>query len=711
MENLIAEHNGRIQYGNKTLHKKKNITQDEEEGLNWLIKGTEEGRLAVVQADKGGALLIVYPTLLRQKVIEKLEDPSLYQKLDKDPTNELYDELFKKWVKGKTKRFVSDAEAKKVMGVTENNGKSTSSYTKPGTTYFYPMLKIHKLNKEDIKPGVNPPARLVTALQDGISKRSDLFLADRFLKELEKDYCKDLLKDTTGALRWLDELNEEIDPIEKSHLKAFTFDYKSLYDSLKPTHVKEALKYAMETCGIDWSNELKEWIIDLVDISLRSAIGKFENSWYLQRNGVPTGGSLCVELANITVYYIMNKLVYSNKGMMKYVKVVKRYIDDGVGFFTSTIRKFDEWINQINDALSIYGLNIDESEIKEVDNFISFLDIQFCFDRNGNLQTDLYVKPTDARSYLSFNSCHPNYIYSGIVYSQCLRLRRIINSNERLKNRISELVECFKEAGYPQKMCDNISKKVLHMQRTLEQKRVEAEEPINEKPIRVISTFGTDAELVKAVKNHEKDLSKTRTFKNRKSLFSFVKKTSANIGAKLSVSKSIALGKKHGRTVSCGSTHGCKCCNLVPDPANQHTLISNGHKINFAPGNCNSKNILYLVNCNLCEKKYVGKSVQELGKRFNGHRYCFYKIVRNVDIEFEEDLDDYSLGLHLYYEHGQHMASDFDKSFTVYIVENCSPSLLDKREHMLIHKYNTLHPNGLNKVNPFKLAHLDLSKQ
>ena len=709
VEQLTDEHNGRLQYGNKMKTKKKNITKDEEEGLKWLMKGTEESRLAVVQADKGGALLIVYPSLLRQKVIEKLEDPSLYQKLDKDPTNILHDELFQMWVTGKTKSFVSDVEAKKVMGVTEKNCKSTSSHIKPGTAYFYPMLKIHKLNKADIKPGVNPPARLVTALQEGISKRSDIFLAYRFLKALEKDFCKDLLKDTTGALCWLEELNDEIDPIEKSHLRAFTFDYKSLYDSLKPAHVKEALKHAMDMCRPDWSNELKDWIIDLIDLSLRSAVGKFENSWYLQRNGVPTGGSLCVELANITVYYTMNKLVYSKGEMMKHIKVVKRYIDDGAGFFNSTKRKFDEWIKQVNDALKIYGLNIDESEVEEVENFVSFLDTQFCFDKNGDLQTDLYVKPTDARSYLSFNSCHPNYVYSGIIYSQCLRLRRIINSDERLKIRINELCKCFKDAGYPQKMCDNISEKVLHMERTLETKTIDVEDPINEKPIRVISTFGTDDNLVKAVKNHEKDLLKTRTFINhKKPLFCYVKKTSANIGAKLSVLKSIALGKKHGKTVSCGITSRCKGCNLVPDTQNEHFLVANGHKVQFAPGNCNSRNIIYLVTCNFCDKIYVGKSVQEMCRRFNGHRHCFYTILRNKDIDL--DSDDYSLGLHLFHEHSQHMESDFDKAFTVYIVENCSPSSLDKREHMFIHKYNTLHPNGLNKVNPFKLTQLDLSK-
>ena len=101
------------------------------------------------------------------------------------------------------------------MGITQDNNKSTSSWFKPGTSYFYPMLKIHKLPKEELVPGVIPPSRLVTALQDGISKRSDVFLADRFLKELETDFCQDLLKDTNDALIWLDSVNEKYTSAEK----------------------------------------------------------------------------------------------------------------------------------------------------------------------------------------------------------------------------------------------------------------------------------------------------------------------------------------------------------------------------------------------------------------------------------------------------------------------------------------------------------------
>ena len=79
-------------------------------------------------------------------------------------------------------------------------------------------------------------------------------------------------------------------------------------------------------------------------------------------------------------------------------------------------------------------------------------------------------------------------------------------------------------------------------------------------------------------------------------------------------------------------------------------------------------------------------------------------MLQNVDTS----TDDFSLGLHLLNEHGCKEKSDFEKMYRVYILENCSPKLLEKQEHVYIHKYNTLHPRGLNKINPFSLPRLDL---
>ena len=169
---------------------------------------------------------------------------------------------------------ISDKQKKDESGPT--NRPSTSPRYKPGKSYFYPSLKVHKLKKEDLKPGAEPPIRLISALQDGISKRSDVFIAAKFLRNLEKDFCDDLLTDTTDAILWLDQVNNTYPKNLKMQLKSFTFDFKALYDSLSPTLVLEALHFAMNSCRCNWSKEFKDWLVLLVKLSLKSSIGLFE---------------------------------------------------------------------------------------------------------------------------------------------------------------------------------------------------------------------------------------------------------------------------------------------------------------------------------------------------------------------------------------------------------------------------------------------------
>ena len=75
---------------------------------------------------------------------------------------------------------------------------------------------------------------------------------------------------------------------------------------------------------------------------------------------------------------------------------------------------------------------LNKSLIMKIRGFAPFLDILLRFDKNGKLQTDLFVKPTANQSYLNFSSVHPNHIFSGAVISQCPRLHDITHLKRRL---------------------------------------------------------------------------------------------------------------------------------------------------------------------------------------------------------------------------------------------------------------------------------------
>ena len=225
---------------------------------------------------------------------------------------------------------------------------------------------------------------------------------------------------------------------------------------------------------------------------------------------------------------------------MKDVIDIKRFIDDGVGVHRMNQNSFEKWKIDVSKRVKVYGLTIkkeDWSQPKQKHAMINFLDINFLFDKTKKLQTDLYRKPTDARSYLHFDSCHPPHCFSGVVKSQAVRLRRIINDDHRLTLQLEELKTDFLKCGYPQKMLDNIIKKVNAQERSLVKKDRSANEPDN--TVRVISTYGRDEQLVNILQSADK--------LNGKVNFSYVKRTAPSLQNILVKSKNICLGNTRGK--------------------------------------------------------------------------------------------------------------------------------------------------------------------
>lgn len=442
-----------------------------------------------------------------------------------------------------------------------------------------------------------------------------------------------------------------------------------------------------------------------------------------------------MQIANITVFYVLRKEVYSDTTLMKPVKSVKRFIDDGSGAFDGTKRQYAEFINVVNSRISPHGLYIDEFSIKDNNQYIPFLDVQFCFDPNGDLQTDLYTKETDARAYLFYGSCHPNHVYSSIVYSQCLRLRRIINDDSRLLTRIEELKTCFYNSNFPKNMVEKITTKVKTLPRILPTPRGSShasllvpKSPIKDE-IRVISTFGSDSSLVGVVDKYEDVLlGSTKSFsssstnsicsdsqsagpsnnkKKKGGLFRKIKRTGSSLRNKLVRPRQFATDSTITTTIPCGKRN-CKCCKMVTD---KDELLINGNKVKPAAGTCSSYNVIYGIVCKQCSKCYVGRTTRTLKERVTDHRGKFYELLTDPSIRCQENFDYsdcYSLGAHIIDNHGVLNRDEFDVNYEVLILCNSSPVNLEVTEHKFIQRLKTVKPFGINSVDPLGIPLLSI---
>ena len=344
--------------------------------------------IIIDKADKGGTILIYPPELATEKIKEKVMDNNLYEKMNKDPSIDIYDKLIQLWIEGKRLKFITEEEGVKVIGLTKNNTKSTCSIYKPGETYFNPSLKIHKMEVDDIKPGCNPPARLITCLQDGVMSRNDIFIANKWLKELQEEFCSDIVQDSLEVLRWLDRIDYENDSELKKKFKPFTFDFASLYDSLTPVLVKEAINYAIQRYKLHWEQNFIKWLLDIIDLSLSAGFGKFQDKWYRPKTGIPTGGNISVQLANIAVFYALYNCLFSDEIMMEEIVSTIRFIDDGSGIYKGTEEEFVIWKLELTTRLKRFNLTIKDEDwdiALQLGETVHILDIKFGFDENGTL--------------------------------------------------------------------------------------------------------------------------------------------------------------------------------------------------------------------------------------------------------------------------------------------------------------------------------------
>ena len=455
----------------------------------------------------------------------------------------------------------------------------------------------------------------------------------------------------------------------------------------------------MDSCRSHWPTELKDWILHLVQLSIDASIGEFQDKFYKQKRGLPTGGSLIVEIANIAVYFVLKQVLYDDPVLMKDIISIKRYIDDGVGLHTMRKRSFDNWKNKISaKVLQFANLTIKEDDWNTPSESwgpVNFLDIKFWFDKNNTLQTDLYKKPTDARHYLSFNSCHPNFTFSGTVYSQGLRLRRIINNEERLCMRLDELAADFMKCNYPSKLIKDIFDKVKKMDRVITKKEKEEESDKNE--VMVVSTFGRDQKLMKTLKQIEK---------NTAIKFRYAKKTASSLNNMLVRSKGASLGQPLGKTMPCttGKKRGKKCMTCSMVSKKDYVMGPSNKRLSTAKSCCKTRCVIYHASCHHCDKCYVGKTIQPLNSRVNGHRGKYYDCLNFNGDRLDLDVDDdYALGLHLYMQHGSREREEFNEGYAFTVLERCNPRNIDLKEHLWIQRMKCLKPYGLNSHDPFGL--------
>ena len=585
----------------------------------------------------------------------KLNVRQVYEEIEVDPTVEL----------GKTIKSRLDELREEDPGLKEVTGYLEVKDSKLGRFYLLP--KIHKgLSSVKGRPVISNCGTIT----EHISEYLDHHLNP--LVSLSRSY----VKDTNHFLSKLSKLS-----IIPEGALLCTVDVVGLYPSIPHGEGLEAIRVALDRRGNP--GVATDTLVGLASLVLDNNYFEFNNRIYKQKLGTAIGTKFAPAYANLFMTRVEERLVDSSA---EKPLVWMRYIDDVFFIWTHGEAKLQVFIDHLNSSHETIKFTSEHSK-----DSISFLDVKVSLGEGGVLSTDLFCKPTDAHQFLHKKSCHPWHTKKAIPYSQALRYRRICSDNRQFKDRVGELAGWLKDRGYEESLISEQFDKVNRLDRTTllansgnrtnTQGRgvrtplvVTYHPALNSigKAARRLHSMLTSSEEHKGV-FPEPPITAFRRCKNLKDIL---------VRARLSTEGNGGTANK-GCSRCCKSR--CQVCNVMNNSTNFHSNVTNKeYKINYS-FNCDSSNVVYLLECCICGVQYVGSTRTPFRIRFNNYKACSRKFSLGASVPQAEFFRHFSGEGH----HG------FLQDISVKIIDRLTGG--DRiRESFWQYRLDSFTPKGLN---------------
>ncbi|CAF2184868.1 unnamed protein product [Rotaria magnacalcarata] len=231
-----------------------------------------------------------------------------------------------------------------------------------------------------------------------------------------------------------------------------TIDVTDLYTMVPQVEGVLSLRKMLDQLKLKQVGKLKvETIIRLSRFVMTNNYFSYNGQFYHQVRGGAMGSPLTLTISNCYMYFFERQIVNQirNSGGLYF-----RYIDDI--FITINwpvrhlLKEVDRW-NKFDENINL------SANIGSIANFLD-LSIE---NRDGQLFTTVYQKPSYEPYYLPFNSIHPLHMKKNIPFAMLLRAIRYCSTfqsylNEREKLRMALLLN-----KYPNKIIDEQFNNVL----------------------------------------------------------------------------------------------------------------------------------------------------------------------------------------------------------------------------------------------------------
>ena len=294
---------------------------------------------------------------------------------------------------------------------------------------------------------------------------------------------------------------------------------------------------------------------------------------------------------------------------------------------------------------------------------------------NGDLQTNIFTKPTDKHLYLHSRSDHPSTTKKAIPYGLGVRARRICSNEQAYQEERQAIKKRLVKRGYRESDIEKSLKAVDTKDRkTLLQYRTNKK--VNDRVPLVLTYHRNLPNIQHIVHNRLSVLHRSERMRN---LFKEAPITAYRRDSNL---MDIIVHNKHTKIFR-SKIKKCAKCAICPYITDQDTHTFQGISYTFNKINCKSMNIVYGIKCLKCDELlYVGETGNKIYERFQNH----LSSIRNNN----------SNPIAEHFNSDKHNIKDIEIVGLEKIKKN-DIHLRKIRESFWIKKMGTLHPKGLNQ--------------
>ena len=191
-------------------------------------------------------------------------------------------------------------------------------------------------------------------------------------------------------------------------------------------------------------------IIDLLRFCLTSTSFRYDNQHYKQLDGLAIGSPVSPVMADIFMENFEDNALIDETVKPR---IWKRFVDDII----SVVKKSQS--NRLLSHLNTQHKKIQFTMEEEKDGSLPFMDIRFTRKLNGELEREVYQKPTHTNRYVHFTSHHPISVKSGVIDCLMYRATTVASSDDILRKETVRVVETMRQNGYPKCFTERVISK------------------------------------------------------------------------------------------------------------------------------------------------------------------------------------------------------------------------------------------------------------